>query len=166
MIKVRLMEDDDISSVAGMGQDYHAESFHSHTDYNKDTVEALLKSDIMRKDGVSIVALDDGGNIEVPMRVDKDDGDVIGITVGLAHPSWYGSGIDSGNLCHYVRKEHRGSHAAILMLSMYEQEMAKKGVVDLKLDINSGIKMDRGCKFMKGMGFEPAGYKFIKTIGV
>ena len=152
MIKVRLMEDNDISSVASMGQDYHAESFHSHTDYNKDTVEALLKSEIMRKDGVSIVAL--------------DDGEVIGIIVGLAHPSWYGSGIDSGNLCHYVRKAHRGSHAAILMLSMYEQEMAKKGVVDLKLDINSGIKMDRGCRFMKGMGFDSAGSKFTKTIGV
>lgn len=142
---VRRCEPGDLPDVIGLARQFHSESpSHSFLPFDPLTVHILISNAIDNDSWLPLVAYASGGEL-------------VGMGLFFALPTFFGPAIEGGDLAFYVRPDRRGSIAAAGIMRRLVGWIAEKGIARMRLGIDTGIDDARAERFFEGSGFVRSG---------
>lgn len=155
MIKVRFATRADIEVMADMGQALHDESprFASRS-YSKDKVMRL---------GEHLLGTMMGGPRGCMLIAEKGD-EPIGMMVGFVTEDWFGHDKVASDYTFYVKPEHRGGRAAVMLLKTFEQWAREQGAVEIMPGVSTLIHEGKTQRFYEKLGYRFTGVLLSKKV--
>lgn len=95
----------------------------------------------------------------------EQDGQVIGLTVGLIAERWFCDERYLTDLTMYVKPEHRGGSAFARMVRALEAWAVEQGIDWMALGVSTEIHAERTVRAYERMGYRLAGYTMVKQNG-
>lgn len=141
---IRRCEPADLPDVIGLAAVFHAESpEHSFLPFDPVAVHGLVMNAIDNESWLPLVAY--------------SQGELVGIGLFFALPTFFGPALEGGDLAFYVRPDRRGTIAAAGMMKRLMAWIAETGVKVFRAGVNTGIDDPRAERFFAGAGFQRAG---------
>tara|TARA_B100000780_G_scaffold75850_1_gene51099 strand:- start:27026 stop:27478 length:453 start_codon:yes stop_codon:yes gene_type:complete len=150
MIKVRLIEFEDIATLAEMGKYMHAEGVFNKSDYDVKKVTTMLTDYYADGDKLSLVAVNEDG--------------IVGWFLASLSAHYFGATKLAVEQCMYIHPLHRGSSAATRFMKKFEHwARYMEAEAMLFMPCNNGVD-DRWDKFAKRFGYTQTGYIFTRNV--
>lgn len=141
---VRRCEPDDLPDVIGLAATFHRESpVFRDLPFEAIKVHQLVSNAIENPDWLPLVAF--------------AQGELVGMALFFALPSFFGPAIEAGDLAFYVRPDRRGTIAAGALMKRLFAWLAEKDVRLFRAGVNTGIDDARAEKFFAGCGLTRLG---------
>ena len=132
-----------------MGKNMHAESPRFQpTNYSTQRVWDLLES--LQRSGFGVIV------------VAEEDGERIGMLLGMVTPHFFGNDLQASELVVYVKPEHRGGTAATRMIRLFEQRAMELGATEIHLGVSTEVNADRTAQLYERMGYARTGHSLMK----
>ena len=132
-----------------MARAMHAETEFAKFDYSEAKVRALIEASLVEHSRRLIV-------------VEAYDG-LVGMIAGQIGELICSHQLQASDRVLYVRPEHRGSRAALLLVKAYLEWAESMGVAAVLMGVSSGgAHMEKAGRFLANMGFAPIGGLYRK----
>lgn len=149
---VRRCEELDLPMVLQMAATFHAESpVFAPLPFDEGTVYRLVRQAISDDNWLALVAVASGGEL-------------VGIGLFYAMPTFFGPAIEAGDLAFYVTPSRRGGLAAAGMLEAYLRWAGEKGASMINMGVNTGINHDVAIRTFAKAGFRPKGTLLYRSV--
>lgn len=140
---------EDLDTLVQMGIAMHAESpRYSQRSFNVDKV---------RKIGAKLI--ESGG-----VCVAVNGSEILGMLAGFIAVDWFGDDRTASDYLFYVRPEHRGGRAALLLLQAFEDWGEANGATAFVPGTSTLINPEATAKFFEHLGYSRSGYGFYKQV--
>lgn len=150
-MKVRAFTWDDYADCLELGRQMHAESDFSVHPFSEDKIAKLAGLCIENPDFAAFVA--------------EKDGEIVGMMAGFKTDHYFSDVTYGSDLLLYIPPPHRGSSAALRLMSAFAGWAASVGCKELRVGAATGINPEVADRFFKGLGFQPAGVLYLKPLG-
>lgn len=146
MSRIRFALPSDITALARLGRDIHAEGRQSRLPYNEEKLSRQLKAVLEppRDDYCILVA-------------ENDTEGIIGVFFGYVTEYYFSDSRVATNYVFYVKPAYRGGPEAVKLLTAFRKWAMNRGAKEMYINITSGIQIERFDKLMRHMGFEYTG---------
>ena len=135
---------EDLPDVVGLAVEMHAESRFSVLSFNPDKVFDMMNWCIDNRDGLLLIAED-------------SNGETVGAFAAYSLEHWFSNDRVSCDLGLFVRRDRRGSCAAVKLLKRYVQWAACADCKLIEIGVNTGVNMEKTSTFFEAVGFEKVG---------
>lgn len=154
MFKIREVIDtpDDIDDLCALARAFHAESGRKSS-----FVPNVLANSVHR-----ICADTDRQYMNVWMIYDA--GEPIGFALGQCSPIMHSTAIAATLTYIFVRKDYRGSRAALKLIRVFENWGRERGAVEFYAGITTHVNTERNTRLLSHMGYAPVGAMQMKEI--
>lgn len=146
---VRRARPTDHDELVRLSELIHAESRYAYLPLNPEKVDALVASCA-------------AGEHRRVAFVATDGGQAVGAVGGCVHEAMFSRALVGAEFYVYVAPAHRGSSAAMKLITLFVAWARSMGVAELVMGVTAGINNDAACKLYRHLGFEPAGELFVK----
>lgn len=148
-VNVRTAILDDLPDILDMGAALHAESpRYAALSYNAAKVEARARD-----------VIPGGGALVAEMN-----GKIIGMIAGFVCEHWFSDDKIASDYTFYVKPEHRGGRAALLLVRGFEGWAYLNGAKDIVPGTSTLINAEGTARFYEKLGYERSGYGFFKRV--
>lgn len=144
-MKLRFASMDDLTALAALGQEMHAASSYAPMDFDPDRLMVTI-TELMDKSQFVVVA--EGTNNEV-----------IGVMLGMVTQSWFGRDMVANDLALVVKRNARGSLAAVNLVKAFVQWAKLAGAKQIRPGVTTGHA--RAEKLFERLGFTRCGASFV-----
>ena len=121
-----------------------------HFDFDSEKTAALIGNLITWEHATAFVAL--------------SDRQIVGMMGGFVAEHMFGPDKVASEVGLYVVPEHRGTTAAVRLLSAFEEWAARKGALDIVLGISTEVAADRTRHLYTRLGYVQSGYLMRKGV--
>lgn len=144
MTIVRYLKESDIDAIVEMGAEMADES-PRYRDYgfSADVFRDFLLKAIGKDDVMAIIA--------------EREGRAVGFMFAVAIPCWFAEKYMAAEMALYVKKESRGSRAAMRLIDEYIDWAKSHGVDKPIVGVSTGINDETAVRLYSAMGFEIIG---------
>ena len=146
MIQVRRMAEQDIEPMVEMGAAMHAESAFAPLDYSREKCRLLCRRYIEHPDA----------NFGAVASL---EGQLVGMYMGYITPYFFGNDTIATDILWYVRPEHRGSRAGMLLLSAFQDWAREQGAAEVCAGVSTAVEPEK-----TGAALERWGYRHVGGI--
>ena len=137
-----------ITPLIEIGRRFHSESIFSNLDYDVERLKVWARRELARPEKTCILCAYSGDKL-------------VGFLVAtLDHLVFSATPIANMSLF-YVLPEHRGSSAAVKLLSGYRAWAKHRGAACIFANVISGIMPERTDRFLRHMGFKCVGGGYV-----
>ena len=149
-IKVRMADELDVPALVALGRAMHAESPRfSGVEFSESKVIDTTRELLRNPWSLVLVA--------------ERDGAVIGMIAGMVTEYFFGFERYAFDLVFFVSQEHRGSSAAVRLLSEWDRVLAEDGHVrEAVLGISTGVNAERTQRLYERLGYRESGSILVK----
>lgn len=145
MIYTRRAFVDDVAELMPLCRAFHQESpVHRQLAFDEAKVTTLLTNSLEHPDWLGMVAV-------------NDDGAIVGMMLLFCIAPYYSSELQAGELCLWVKPEHRGGRSAWLLATEAKRWAELKGARKLQMGVTTGINDDLAERFYRKMGLTRCG---------
>jgi GNAT superfamily N-acetyltransferase len=141
---VRPFEADDSKQILQMGKTFIKESSFSFLPFDPGKMGKILLRSIEY-------------SAEVMCLVVEKDGEIIGSVCACLTEYFFCSEKMTSDYWWYVKPEHRGSRAGIMLLKEYVAWAQAYGAREVMLSTSTGIDMEKTADILERIGFERSG---------
>lgn len=152
MVKIRKATALDISAMVEMGAMMHDESpQYRDRSYNRRKCTHLSLMLIEARFGCALVA--------------DDDGELVGMFLGVAQEQYFGDDIQTTDLLLYVKPEARGGRAMLKLVRAYEAWAEDLGATDIILGVSTGVHAKQTVHIYEKLGYTMFSHGLVKAKG-
>ena len=149
-MKVRFYEAADFERVYGLAQQMHDESAFRVFPFQEEKAHTIAKMCIERDDFLMLVA--------------ERDQKIVGFFLGFRAEHFFSDATYASDLALYVDPPHRGSSAAVRLMATFEGWARHHRCAEMRIGAAAQINPAVADRLFKGLGFQPAGQLYTKTI--
>lgn len=131
----------DIDALIALGREMHAESWYAYLPFDGQKLSELLPR-IM-----------DSGYLAVYVR----KGEVVGGIVGALSEFWFCRELVAHDLALFIRRDARGSLAAVRLVQGFEDWARGQGVEEISLSISTGVAIAETGSLFEALGLHHVG---------
>ena len=137
---------EDIPKLLEMGPGMHADTILSRFTYSEEKALRSLEQLLSDKKGTHCLLLAEGQNQQI-----------VGVFLGYVSDYFFSQYLVAGNLVFWVDPDHRGTPAAIKLISAFRRWAENRKVKELSINITSGVDLNRADRFLGKLGFSYTG---------
>ena len=154
MVRVRPGSIDDLDAVLDMGRAMHQESpRYARASFSEEKVRNLA------------VAILSGAMPGCAAFIAEDDGDVIGMFVGMVTEQWFSTDKSATDLVFYVKPEFRGrSLAPWRLVHLFEKWAVAQGVRSISCGSSTGVNAARTADLYRRLGYQEYAIGLVKHV--
>lgn len=149
-MKVRFYEPNDFERVYALAQQMHDESVFRIFPFREEKAHTIARMCCERDDFLMLVA--------------EREAVIVGFFVGFRAEHFFSDSTYASDLALYVDPPFRGSSAAVRLMATFEGWARHHGCAELRIGAAAQINPAVADKLFKGLGFQPGGALYTKSI--